>query len=201
MDEEKVIQVGDDEEEQWVQTHTDMKIEDKIKDLSISKPEVVEDSEDDDDEAFDMEEFENQLESGNNEVDLTVDETKDEDNLVKTRTYDLHITYDKYYQTPRLWLAGYNENSQPLSDKQMYEDMSQDHVNKTVTHELHPHLPPPVMCSVHPCRHAEVMKKIMEVVEEGGREMKIENYLLVFLKFVQAVIPTVEYDYTRNIKL
>ena len=50
-------------------------------------------------------------------------------------------------------------------------------------------------------RHAEVMKKIMEVVEEGGREMKIENYLLVFLKFVQAVIPTVEYDYTRNIKL
>ena len=45
------------------------------------------------------------------------------------------------------------------------------------------------------------MKKIMEVVEEGGREMKIENYLLVFLKFVQAVIPTVEYDYTRNIKL
>lgn len=29
--------------------------------------------------------------------------------IVKTRTYDLHITYDKYYQTPRLWLTGYDE--------------------------------------------------------------------------------------------
>lgn len=32
-------------------------------------------------------------------------------NIVETRTYDLFITYDKYYQTPRLWLAGYNEVS------------------------------------------------------------------------------------------
>ena len=29
--------------------------------------------------------------------------------ILQTRTYDLHITYDKYYQTPRLWLSGYNE--------------------------------------------------------------------------------------------
>lgn len=29
--------------------------------------------------------------------------------IVRTRTYDLHITYDKYYQTPRLWLFGYDE--------------------------------------------------------------------------------------------
>jgi hypothetical protein len=31
--------------------------------------------------------------------------------IVHTRTYDLHITYDKYYQTPRLWLFGYDEVS------------------------------------------------------------------------------------------
>lgn len=31
--------------------------------------------------------------------------------IVQTRTYDLHITYDKYYQTPRLWLTGYDEVS------------------------------------------------------------------------------------------
>jgi len=30
--------------------------------------------------------------------------------ILSTRTYDLNITYDKYYQTPRLWLTGYNEN-------------------------------------------------------------------------------------------
>lgn len=33
------------------------------------------------------------------------------DEILKTRTYDLHITYDKFYQTPRLWLYGYNEVS------------------------------------------------------------------------------------------
>lgn len=33
------------------------------------------------------------------------------DNILRTRTYDLHISYDKFYQTPRLWLTGYNEVS------------------------------------------------------------------------------------------
>lgn len=32
-----------------------------------------------------------------------------EGEIVKTRTYDLHITYDKLYQTPRLWIFGYDE--------------------------------------------------------------------------------------------
>uniref|UniRef100_A0A3Q0QYC8 Ubiquitin-like-conjugating enzyme ATG3 n=1 Tax=Amphilophus citrinellus TaxID=61819 RepID=A0A3Q0QYC8_AMPCI len=121
-----------------------------------------------------------------------------EDAILQTRTYDLYITYDKYYQTPRLWLFGYNEDRQPLTVEQMYEDISQDHVKKTVTIENHPHLPPPAMCSVHPCRHAEVMKKIIETVAEGGGELGVHMYLLIFLKFVQAVIPTIEYDYTRH---
>uniref|UniRef100_A0AAY5K2X9 Ubiquitin-like-conjugating enzyme ATG3 n=1 Tax=Esox lucius TaxID=8010 RepID=A0AAY5K2X9_ESOLU len=120
------------------------------------------------------------------------------DDILQTRTYDLYITYDKYYQTPRLWLFGYDEDRQPLTVDQMYEDISQDHVKKTVTIENHPHLPPPAMCSVHPCRHAEVMKKIIETVAEGGGELGVHMYLLIFLKFVQAVIPTIEYDYTRH---
>ena len=33
----------------------------------------------------------------------------EESNILRTRTYDLNITYDKYYQTPRLWLYGYDE--------------------------------------------------------------------------------------------
>lgn len=37
--------------------------------------------------------------------------TSSADEILKTRTYDLHITYDKFYQTPRLWLYGYNEVS------------------------------------------------------------------------------------------
>jgi hypothetical protein len=30
-------------------------------------------------------------------------------NLLQVRTYDVMITYDKYYQTPRIWLVGYDE--------------------------------------------------------------------------------------------
>ncbi|EPQ20535.1 Ubiquitin-like-conjugating enzyme ATG3 [Myotis brandtii] len=121
-----------------------------------------------------------------------------EDAILQTRTYDFYISYDKYYQTPQLWLFGYNEQWQPLTVEHMYEDISQDHVKKTVTIENHPHLPPPPMCSVHPCRHAEVIKKIIETVAEGGGELGVHMYLLIFLKFVQAVIPTIEYDYTRH---
>ncbi|KAH9371158.1 hypothetical protein HPB48_017085 [Haemaphysalis longicornis] len=89
--------------------------------------------------------------------------------IVSTRTYDLNITYDNYYRTPRLWLYGYDEKREPLSMEAMYEDISQDHAKKTVTMEAHPHLPGPPMASVHPCRHAEVMKKIIQTVTEGGR--------------------------------
>lgn len=123
---------------------------------------------------------------------------EDENEIVPTRTYDLNITYDKYYQTPRMWLTGFNENQQPLSIDEMYEDISQDHAKKTVTMEAHPHIPGAPVASVHPCRHAEVMKKIIQTVEDGGRELQVHSYLIVFLKFVQAVIPTIEYDYTQN---
>ena len=37
---------------------------------------------------------------------------------MRTRTYDLLITYDKYYQVPRFWLIGYDEARQPLKPKQ-----------------------------------------------------------------------------------
>ncbi len=45
--------------------------------------------------------------------------------ILATRTYDLNITYDNYYRTPRLWLFGYSERQHPLSEKEMYEDISQ----------------------------------------------------------------------------
>ncbi|XP_013415356.1 ubiquitin-like-conjugating enzyme ATG3 [Lingula anatina] len=163
----------------------------------------------DDEEAEDMEAFE---ESGMLEAEDTAtldpatvqQETEaasagaGESGILQTRTYDLNITYDKYYQTPRLWLYGYDENRKPLTVDQMYEDFSQDHAKKTVTMETHPHLPGPPMASVHPCRHAEVMKKIIQTVAEGGGELGVHMYLMIFLKFVQAVIPSIEYDYTRH---
>lgn len=36
---------------------------------------------------------------------------------------------------------------------------------------------------------------------EGGHELGVHMYLIIFIKFVQAVIPTIEYDYTQNFNL
>ena len=83
----------------------------------------------------------------------------------------------------------------------MYEDFSADHANKTITMETHPHLPGPPQASVHPCKHASTMKKLLDQIAEGGGELGVHQYLNVFLKFVQAIIPTIEYDFTQNFSL
>ncbi|XP_054282426.1 ubiquitin-like-conjugating enzyme ATG3 [Macrosteles quadrilineatus] len=218
-DEQERLIETEDADGGWVDTHgmdpTSSGLDDKVSEMTIEdvtdsplkRPNAVEndDEDDDDEEAIDMENFE---ESGMLEMqdeatyDVRKEKLKNRDcedgEIVRTRTYDLHITYDKYYQTPRLWLFGYDENRKPLKVEQMYEDVSQDYAKKTVTMESHPHLPGPPMASVHPCRHAEVMKKIIQTVLEGGGELGVHMYLIIFLKFVQSVIPTIDYDHTKN---
>ncbi|KAI9500762.1 autophagocytosis associated protein [Coemansia spiralis] len=121
-----------------------------------------------------------------------------EDKILRTRTYDISITYDKYYQTPRVWLFGYNEQGSPLTTRQIFEDISEDHAKKTVTIETHPHLGVQ-QASIHPCKHAHVMKRIIERAVEGGRrEIRVDQYLVIFLKFMSSVLPTIEYDYTMS---
>ncbi|KAJ2778565.1 E2-like enzyme [Coemansia javaensis] len=122
----------------------------------------------------------------------------DEDKILRTRTYDISITYDKYYQTPRVWLFGYDEQGKPLTPRKLYEDISEDHAKKTVTTETHPHLAVQ-QASIHPCKHAHVMKRIIERAVEGGRrEIRVDQYLVIFLKFMSSVLPTIEYDYTMS---
>jgi ubiquitin-like-conjugating enzyme ATG3 len=139
--------------------------------------------------------------TGTSNTGSALNTNENEEVFIPTRTYDLNITYDNYYRTPRLWLSGYDENNKPLTIEQMYDDISEDHAKKTVTFETHPHIPGTLMASIHPCRHAEVMKKLINLVAESGKELEVYNYLMVFLKFVQSVIPTIEYDYTRNITI
>ncbi|KAK5646669.1 hypothetical protein RI129_005133 [Pyrocoelia pectoralis] len=211
---------SDDADNGWVDTHhydtSSTGLEDKITDMSLDnmKAESMEDAllndgsdngeDDDNEEAADMEEFEESGMLDNEEATIVqpsleqrVDNSEDGE-IIHTRTYDLHITYDKYYQTPRLWLTGYDENHKPLTVEQVYQDVSKDYAMKTVTMEVHPHLSVPRMASVHPCRHAEVMKSIIETVTEGGGELGVHMYLIIFLKFMQSVMPTIEYDYTQN---
>ena len=183
-------------------------------------------------------------------------------NLLQVRTYDVMITYDKYYQTPRVWLIGYDEvrlspffttlakpkqqNRTPLTPSQIFQDISADHAQKTVTIEPFIHSASLQAASVHPCKHASVMKKVIErmnnsVVEEqlaqrgksstgkdtpkkekkwpfsrkssgsvkdaqlqaGAEEeevegMRVDFYLVVFLKFIASIVPTIEVDSTTS---
>ena len=52
-----------------------------------------------------------------------------------------------------------------MTSVQIFEDVSQDYAKKTVTIETHPHLNMS-LASIHPCRHAPVMKKIIEKMNE-----------------------------------
>ncbi|XP_028753495.1 autophagy-related protein 3 isoform X2 [Neltuma alba] len=156
---------------------------------------------DEDDDIPDMEEFE---EADNIIVTdpstYLVAQEPDDDNILRTRTYDVSITYDKYYQTPRVWLTGYDESRMLLQPELVLEDVSQDHARKTVTIEDHPHLPGK-HASIHPCRHGAVMKKIIDVLMSRGVEPEVDKYLFLFLKFMASVIPTIEYDYTMDFDL
>jgi len=172
-----------------------------------------EDDDEEEGEAMDMEDFEESgmLDNVDPSVAIikpvekkepTAATSEDADSVVHTRTYDLHIVYNKYYQTPHLFLLGYDkdENRKLLTVEEMFEDVSQDNAKKTVTMEQHPHLGPS-MLAVHPCRHSDLMKKFIQIAEDGGNELSVHSYLIIFLKFVQSVIPTINYDYSQNITI
>ena len=94
----------------WVDTHHG-EVKENLDAVEVAEAVVSDES---DDEALDMEDM--NLE----DEDLVVPVQRMDDSIKKTRTYDLSITYDKYYQTPRLWLTGYNEEGLPLN-KESFE--------------------------------------------------------------------------------
>ncbi|KAM7220034.1 autophagy-related protein 3 [Rhypophila decipiens] len=79
------------------------------------------------------------------------------------RTYSLYIMYSLAYRTPRIYLSGYLPNGQPLPPHLMMEDIVGDYKDKTVTLEDFPMFANNVkMASVHPCKHAPVMKTLLD---------------------------------------
>lgn len=172
------------------------------------------------------------------------------DKIMAVRTYDCLITYDKYYQTPRMWLVGYDEDGVPLQPSQIFEDVAADHVQKTVTIEPFPHgsAAPgvaatgggsPHVASIHPCKHASMIHKMIghmgrsaaevdavgePVPPPSGRSklaggmrrvfgrrgsdgdsvpeedaVRVDQYLVIFLKFMASIVPTIEMDATQAV--
>ena len=88
---------------------------------SASTPQA-DDAESDSDDVPDMEDFVVEEEddtvtihhpSSNREGERE-SQAGEENKILRTRTYDISVTYDKYYQTPRFWLVGYDETRQLL---------------------------------------------------------------------------------------
>ena len=161
-----------------------------------TKERAVERTDQDSEELPDLEDYDadgNLVEAVEEEVDEAL---ADETHILRTRTYDVSITYDKYYETPRVWLVGYDEEQRPLTEAEVMEDVSETHAGLTVSMEQHPHLPTRA-ASFHPCKHAQVMKRLCRTTQgENDAPMQADQYLFLFLKFMAVVMPTIEYDYT-----
>lgn len=176
------------------------------------------------------------------------------------RTYTLYITYTPYYRTPRLYMLGYDSNNKPLQPLAMMEDIVGDYKDKTVTLEDFNFANPPIKtASVHPCKHASVMKVLLDRADaalklriekmkagekpsaagmeglvdqtsklevkdkdkakgkdkegeaewevlssDGGQDeevpaIRVDQYLVVFLKFMASVTPGIEHDFTFGV--
>ena len=57
---------------------------------------------------------------------------------------------------------------------QVMEDVSEEHARKTITVDPFPHSSV-VAASIHPCKHASVVKKLGQMAESGGKEFKVEK--------------------------
>jgi ubiquitin-like-conjugating enzyme ATG3 len=126
------------------------------------------------------------------------------------RYYDISITYDRYYRVPHVYLFGFNVNHEILSFEQMMQDISSEHVDKTVTYELHPFYQNMHAMSIHPCKHSNVMKLLLtrEITHNdesttlcgdhtsmqlSANEEKYKQYMDYFLKMLSTIIPSIEY--------
>ncbi|OMJ89921.1 hypothetical protein SteCoe_7809 [Stentor coeruleus] len=184
----------------WIVAESN-KVEENIEEIIIKgRDEVVQE----DEEILDMEDVKESL-VDENAVNIFSQDgyfkaEEPEDVIVRTRVYDLSVTYDLYYQTPRLWLVGYDENRNLLTPEQMYEDIMEDYAKKTATIETHPCLGTPQI-SIHPCNHAKMMKHFIDILASNNSVAQVHQAIFIFLKFLSSVVPTIEYDFTVDLSL
>ena len=119
------------------------------------------------------------------------------ENTSKAHYYNVSITYDQYYRTPRIWFEGIDSGGSLLSQDEIYSDFMVEYIKVSLTLETHPIMDMNYI-SVHPCKHAFAMQKMFafELEKKDESEIKIEDYLVHFLKFASCVIPQLEFDKT-----
>lgn len=99
-----------------------------------------------------------------------------------------------------MWLTGCDEDGKALTHNQIFEDITSEHQNETVTFEEHPNLDVKQL-TIHPCKHAERFREFIEEAKQKGKDIKPNMALVLFLKFMTSIMPTIEYDCTVDIDL
>ena len=77
----------------------------------------------------------------------------------------ISISYSTSYRVPKFYLSGFNGQGSPLTPEEMFEDIMADYRNKTATIEKAPFEEDLTLVSIHPCRHASVMKTFLSKAE------------------------------------
>ncbi len=123
------------------------------------------------------------------------EEEKEED----IRFYIMYIIYDEYYYTPRMFFSATDIEGKPIDNESIKEDIQKEYLDKTLTIEPFPFFENVSMATVHPCKHANVLKSMSDSMRESGQKIESHFALLIFLKFISSVIPTVEFDMTGDL--
>ena len=147
------------------------------------------------DEKLNIEEYEEkEKERASSEISEITSNTIQGDS---TRYYNFAIVYDKYYRVPRVFFYGCDKNGSILSADAVFDDVFRDYSHKTVTLEPMP-ASGQLMLSIHPCQHAKAMLNVVKslIACDSDYTPQVEHYLLIFLKVIQCMVPTIEYDYS-----
>ena len=72
-------------------------------------------------------------------------------------------------------IEGANTLPTLLCAVQILEDVSEEHARKTITVDPFPHSGVPA-ASIHPCKHASVMKKLGSMAEASGHPFRVDRY-------------------------
>ena len=99
-----------------------------------------------------------------------------------------------------MYFTANKKDGTPISNEEIKLDIQREYIETTLTMEKFPFLEGGVtMPTVHPCRHAAVLKTMSDSMVESGHQVKSHFALLIFLKFISGVIPYVEFDYTGDL--
>ena len=119
------------------------------------------------------------------------DVEEEKENEEDFRYYKMYIIYDEYYHTPRMFFSATKKDGTPVSNEDIRLDIQREYLDKTLTMEKFPFLENIVMPTVHPCRHAAVLKSMSDAMVEAGHKVESHFALLIFLKFITSVVPYV----------